>query len=156
MYAVKKVRESHAKTSKKVGNAGMHPGAEKSENGDNVAELAERRFQEGAVALQQGQTNAATSCFSAAARMAPKEPKYRAYFGRALAANPKTRRLAEAELQAAVKLDPGNASYHVMLAALYRDLGFALRAVSELDRALSIDPQHPEARQMLSNIEQKK
>lgn len=153
MYAVKKVRDSQAKTSKK---AGMQPIAGNSENGDNVAELAEKRFQEGAVALQQGQTNAATSCFSAAARMAPKEPKYRAYFGRVLAANPKTRRLAEAELQAAVKLDPANASYHVMLATLYRDLGFALRAVSELDRALAIDPQNPEARQMLSNIEQKK
>ena len=136
--------------------AAKHSGAEKNENGDNLAELAEKRFQEGAAALQQGQTNAATSSFSAAARLAPNEAKYRAYYGRALTVNPKTRRLAEAELQAAVRLEPSNADYHVMLAVLYRDLGFALRAVSELDRALALDPQNAEARQLLSALEQKK
>ena len=53
-----------------------------------------------------------------------RNPSYRAYYGRALAANQQTQRLAEAELQAAVKLDPANASYRVMLAELYRTLGF--------------------------------
>jgi Tfp pilus assembly protein PilF len=84
--------------------------------------------------------------------MAPKEPKYRAYFGRALAAHPKTRRLAETELQTAVKLDPANASYHVMLAALYRDLGFLKRAEAELERALALDSANSQAREMLSTL----
>ncbi|HXM34203.1 MAG TPA: DUF4388 domain-containing protein [Pyrinomonadaceae bacterium] len=152
--ALRRVRESQATAASNAGNASK--GAEESENGSNVAQLAEQRFQEGSAALQQGQANAATSCFSAAARLVPHEPKYRAYLGRALAANPKTRRLAEVELQAAVKLAPANATYHVMLAVLYRDLGFALRAVSELDRALEIDPQNAEARRLLSALEAKK
>ena len=36
-----------------------------------------------------------------------------------LAAQENTRRAAEAELQAAIKLDPGNADYRVMLAQLF-------------------------------------
>jgi curved DNA-binding protein CbpA len=155
VHALRKVRESQA-TSASRGKSVKHKSAETNENGDNLAELAEKRFQEGAAALQQGQTNAATSSFSAAARLAPNEAKYRAYYGRALAVNPKTRRLAEAELQAALKLEPSNAAYHVMLAILYRDLGFALRAVGELDRALALDPQNAEARQILNALEQKK
>jgi curved DNA-binding protein CbpA len=118
--------------------------------------LAEQRFQEGAAALQLGQTNAAIASLSAAARMAPKEPRYRAYYGRALAAQPQTQRLAEAELQAAVKLDPTNASYRLILAGLYRNLGFARRAIGELERALAIDPQNAEARKMLQVLENNK
>jgi len=153
IQALRRVRESQAATARTGGDTARDSGSEKSEGGGNLAQLAEKRFQEGAVALQQGQTNAATSCFSAAARMAPNEPKYRAYFGRALAANPKTRREAEGELQAAVKLDPQNAQYHVMLAVLYRDLGFGRRAVSEAERALAIDPHNEQARQLLSTSE---
>ena len=116
-------------------------------------QLAEKRFQEGAAALQMGNTNGAASCFSAAARMVPNEARYRAYFGRVLAANPKTRREAESELMAAVKLDPDNAQYHVMLAVLYRDLGFGKRAASEVERALALDPQNSQARQLQASLE---
>jgi curved DNA-binding protein CbpA len=126
---------------------------------DHVAEdlrLAEQRFQEGAAALQLGHTNAAIASLSAAARIAPKEPRYRAFYGRALAGQAQTQRLAEAELQAAVKLDPGNASYRVILAGLYRNLGFARRAIAELERALSIDPQNGEARKLLQLLENNK
>ncbi len=66
--------------------------------------------------------------------------------------NPKTRRLAEAELLAAIKLAPTNAAYHVMLATLYRSLGFPKRAVSELERALALDPQNTEAQQLLRSL----
>ena len=155
MRALKKIRETHEPLVRTGATATPSQGAGESENGNDVFQLAEKRFQEGAAALQQGQTNAATSCFSAAARLAPKEAKYRAYFGRSLAANPKTRREAENELQAAVKLDPANASYHVMLAVLYRDLGFSRRAASEVERALALDPQNPQARQLLGTLEQK-
>ena len=119
-------------------------------------QLAEQRFKEGVAALQLGETNTATSCFSAAARLAPDQARYRAYYGRALAAHPQTKRLAEAELQAAVKLDPANATYRVMLAALYSDLGFGRRAISELERALSLDANNAEARRMLESLEAKK
>ena len=117
---------------------------------------AELRFKEGVAALDLGDANTATACLSAAARLVPGEPRYRAYYGRALAAHPQTKRLAEGELQAAVKLDPNNASYRVMLATLYRDLGFWRRAISELERALSLDSKNVEARRMLESLETKK
>lgn len=121
-----------------------------------VDSQAEQRFKEGVGALQLGQINTAISCLSAAARLAPNHPPYRAYYGSALATHQQTRRMAEAELQAAVKLDPTNASYRVMLAALYRDLGFSRRAITELERALSLDTKNVEARRMLESLEVKK
>jgi curved DNA-binding protein CbpA len=119
-------------------------------------ERAEARFQEGVVALEQGQTKVALSCFSLAAGMFPKQARYRAYYGRALAANPKSRRLAENELQAAIKYDAGNASYRVWLAELYRELGFQKRARGELERALTINPRNREALALLQNLGHKK
>ena len=121
-----------------------------------VDSQAAQRFKEGVGALQQGQINTAISCLSAAARLAPNHPPYRAYYGSALATHQQTRRMAEVELQAAVKLDPTNASYRVMLAGLYRDLGFSRRAITELERALSLDAKNVEARRMLESLEVKK
>jgi DnaJ-class molecular chaperone len=114
-----------------------------------LATRAEDSFKEGFAALQQGQMNVALSMLAAAARAVPNEARYRAYYGRALAATEKTRRSAEAELQAAVRLDSSNASYHVMLAELYRDLGFALRALSEAQKALDIEPGNKDARDLV-------
>jgi curved DNA-binding protein CbpA len=154
LAALKRVRDSaHSRPwgAKEYGTAPKDQTEGFARSGD--AQLAEKRFQEGLAALQLGQANVAISCLSAAARLAPNQPKFRAYYGRALAANQKTRRLAEVELQAAIKLDAGNASYRVMLAALYRDLGFHRRAQAELERALSLDAQNGEAREMLRTLE---
>jgi curved DNA-binding protein CbpA len=116
---------------------------------DTLASRAEDSFKEGFAALQQGQMNLALSMLAAAARAVPNESRYRAYYGRALAATERTRRSAEAELQAAIRLDSKNASYHVMLAELYRDLGFALRALSEAQKALALEPGNADARDLV-------
>ena len=73
----------------------------------------------------------------------------RASRGKMLAANAATRRAAEAELNAAIKLDPANAEYRVMLAELYRDLGLKLRAKGEAERAVATDPNNRSARELL-------
>jgi curved DNA-binding protein CbpA len=151
LQVLRRVRDNQDMMSRSTANRDRSQG--ESESGDSLAQLAEKRFQEGAAALQLGHTNAAASCFSAAARMVPNEARYRAYFGRVLAANPKTRREAENELLAAVKLDPGNAQYHVMLAVLYRDLGFGKRAASQVEKALALDPNNSQARQLLASLE---
>ncbi len=106
---------------------------------------AEYNFREGYGALQQGRTNAATTHLSVAARLEPGDARYRAYYGRALAANEKTRRLAENEIQAAVKLEPSNATYRTMLAELYFELKFHRRAEAELERALALEPENRNA-----------
>ena len=114
---------------------------------------AESSFQEGFIALQQGQTQAAIVCLAAAARLAPGEARFRAYYGKALASAEATRRLAEAELQAALKLHPNNVSYRLMLAELYFDLGFFRRAEGELRRVLTAQPDNASARKLLRRLE---
>ena len=114
---------------------------------------AESNFKEGFVALQHGQTKAAIVNLAAAARVAPGEARFRAYYGRALASVKDSRRLAEAEMQAAIKLDPKNSTYRLMLAELYCDLGFLRRAASELKRVTSVEPDNPVARRLMQRIE---
>jgi len=113
---------------------------------------AEAHFKEGFAALGLGQRNIALGMLGAAAKAVPSEARYRAFYGKALSLHESTRRLAEGELQAAVKLDPRNAEYRVMLAELYRDLGFAVRAKSEAERALAADPNNRKARDLLKSL----
>ena len=112
----------------------------------------EESFQQGMVALQQGNYVLAVRLIGEAARLAPKQPRYRAYYGRALGSDKHMRRQAEAEIQAAIALDAGNVSYRVMLAEFYRDIGFHRRAQGELERALAIDPGNAAARQLLDSL----
>jgi curved DNA-binding protein CbpA len=114
---------------------------------------AEDMFREGRGALEQGRIDVAIKHLATAAHMEPQEARYRAYYGRALAAQENTRRLAENEIQAAVRLDPGNALFHTMLAELYFDLKFHRRARAELDRALAIDPNTVRANLLLRKLE---
>ena len=113
------------------------------------AERAAEQFKEGLAALELGERKVAIGLFASAARAVPNEPRYRANYGRLLAGDERTRRAAEAELSAAIKLDPGNANYRVLLAELYRDLGLKLRAKGEAERAVAADPNHQRARELL-------
>ena len=122
------------------------------EPGMSPAQLAETQFKKGFAALELGDRNQAVGLLGAAARAVANEPRYRAYYGRALALHESTRRLAEAELQAAVKLEPNNADYRLMLAELYRDLGFQVRARGEAERALAKDPNNRKARDLITSL----
>lgn len=118
----------------------------------SAAERAEKQFKEGYAAFELGQRKVALGLFASAASAAPKEARYRAFYGQALAANESTRRAAETELLAAIKLDPQNAQYRVMLAELYRDLGLKLRAKGEAERAVAADPNNRKARDLLEAL----
>lgn len=113
---------------------------------------AEVKFRQGLAALEQGNNMNAVRCFAEAAQLAPREARYRAHYGNALIAQPQGRRLAEAELQAAISLDPNNASYHVMLARLCHELGFARRAQTALERALALEPKNEAARELQKEL----
>jgi len=113
------------------------------------AERAEQQFKEGYAAFESGQKKVALGLFASAARAAPKEARYRAFYGRVLAEHSDTQRAAEAEFQAALKLDPQNGEYRVMLAELYRDLGLMLRARGEAERAVAADPDNRKAKDLL-------
>jgi curved DNA-binding protein CbpA len=123
-----------------------------SEAGVSIAERAELQFKEGFAALELGERKVAIGLLAAAANAVPKEPRYRAFYGKLLAQQPNTRRAAETELQAAIKLDPQNGEYRVMLAELYRDLGLMLRARGEAERAIASDPNNRKARDLLRTL----
>ncbi|HEV8370632.1 MAG TPA: DUF4388 domain-containing protein [Pyrinomonadaceae bacterium] len=118
----------------------------------SYTQRAELHFKEGFAALELGQRNVALGLLASAARANPNEPRFRAYYGRALALAENTRRLAETELQAAIKLEPNNAEYRLMLAELYRDLGLLVRAKGEAERAVAVDNNNRKARELLKSL----
>jgi curved DNA-binding protein CbpA len=113
---------------------------------------AEERFQQGLSALQSGNSALAITYLGEAARLVPTQPRYRAYYGRALAGEERLRRSAEAEIKAAITLDANNSSYRVMLAELYIEIGLLRRAQGELERALSTDPRNENARTLIDKL----
>lgn len=118
----------------------------------SVLHQAEETFQRALDALQIGNRALAMSLFGEASRMVPEQASYRAYYGRALSEHKQTRHQAEVELKAAIQLDANNASYRVMLAELYRELGMKRRAQGEAQRALSLDPQNADAQRLLEEL----
>jgi curved DNA-binding protein CbpA len=119
------------------------------------ANRAETSFKRGTEALERGQHEDAIRFLAEAATLEPRVAKYRAYYGTALMRNPSLRRTAETELQAALKLEPDNASFHLMLAELYQRIGLRKRAEHEALRALSADPANKSARELLSSLASK-
>lgn len=144
--------EQSAPKPTKAGAGPLSADAGEADPGESAFAQAERNFREGFSALEQGQFGAAITNLAAACRLNPREARFRAYYGRALAGLEKTRRLAESEIQTAVKLEPTNALYRTMLAELYFDLKFHRRAQTELDRALEIDPNSGTALRLLRKL----
>ena len=112
---------------------------------------AESSFQKG-VAAAKREPQQAIRFLAEAASIEPRCARYRAEYGRALINDPKTRRLAEIELKAAIALEPNNTSYRVTLAELYKALGLRRRAEGELQRALTLDPKNAAARTLLASL----
>ncbi|MEP6636004.1 MAG: hypothetical protein ABJB97_04705, partial [Acidobacteriota bacterium] len=127
------------------------PGNDKTTAEQDI-DRAESSFQEGYAALQQGLLQSAITNLAAAARVCPNEARFRAYYGRALASQEETRRLAETEMHAAIKLDPAVSAYRIMLAELYFDLGFFRRAESELKRVLPAEENNPSVRKLFQRL----
>ena len=122
---------------------------------DYSAQNPEHNYREGMTAIQLGRINAAINHLGAAVRAVPTDARYRAQYGKALAANERMRKLAEAELQEAVRLDPKNAAYRIVLAELFIDLGFHRRAQTELERALVIDRNSSTATSLLRKVKKR-
>jgi curved DNA-binding protein CbpA len=113
---------------------------------------AESSFQQGQAAAKANRQEQAVRFFAEAASIEPRNGRYRAEYGRALIAQPQTRRLAEIELKAAIALEPHNGDYRLMLAELYQALGMRRRAAGEIEKAVAVDPQNTAARQLLSTL----
>ena len=113
---------------------------------------ADASFQRGSHALTQKNYDDAIRFLAEAALLDPRNGRYRATYAAALMTRSNMRRNAETELQAAVAIEPNNASYRILLAELYQQLGLRRRAESEVARALAIDPKNQAARALLAEI----
>jgi curved DNA-binding protein CbpA len=119
---------------------------------DPGSERAEASFKNGLAAAKSNQPEHAIRFFAEAASLNPRMGRYRAEYGRALTAQPQTRRIAEIELKAAIALEPNNGDYRLMLAELYKVLGLRRRAAGEIQKALAADPKNEAARTLLSSL----
>jgi curved DNA-binding protein CbpA len=122
------------------------------EHKEKPANRAELSFQQGLAALQRNQREQAIRLLAEAAMLAPREARYRANYGHALIGETDARRVAESELQAAISLEPNNASHRVMLAEFYQKMGLCRRAQGEVERALATDPRNEAAQALLTSL----
>ncbi|MEO7509278.1 MAG: hypothetical protein ABIZ95_18680, partial [Pyrinomonadaceae bacterium] len=111
------------------------------------------RFQLGLTALKKGDAPQALIYCGQAAKMMSTTARYRAAYGQALAQNPDKRHEAESELKEAIRLEPKNATFIVVLAEFYSEMGLNHRAIAEFQRALTIEPGNVAARRRLADLQ---
>lgn len=109
-------------------------------------------FERGFSLLMDDQAEAALPLLARAVHFAPKNARYHAYYGRALASDEKQRHKAEAEMQTALKLDPNNPTFRILLAEFFIQFNLLKRAEGELTRLLAVFPSNREARDLLDSL----
>lgn len=121
------------------------------ENTDQASE----QFEQGFTLLMNGAYNEAVAYFARAVSLSPGNSRYHAYYGKALSKDDRQRHKAESELQTAIKMDPQNESYRIMLVEFYIYFGLVKRAEGELQRLLAQFPNNKEARSLLDTLPKK-
>jgi len=113
---------------------------------------AATNFEQGYSLLTDENYEDAIACLARAVHLADDNARYHAFYGKALSADAKQKYKAEAELQAAVKLDPDNVDFRFMLAEFFVQMRLFKRAEGELNRLLSISPNYDAARNLLDSL----
>ncbi|HNU07620.1 MAG TPA: DnaJ domain-containing protein, partial [Pyrinomonadaceae bacterium] len=98
---------------------------------------------------------AALPYLTRAVAMAPDVARYHAYYGKVLSVDRTQKFKAETEFQAAIKLEPENPTFRLLLVEFFIDYNLFKRAEGELNRLLEIAPDNYEARAMLDSLLQK-
>jgi curved DNA-binding protein CbpA len=122
---------------------------------EGQAALAKESFEQGYSRMMEEEYAEALPLLARAVHLAPDNARYRAFYGKLLSADEKSTHKAESEMQLAIKLDPNNSMFRLMLAEFYADLKLYRRAEGELQRLLAIFPNNPEARQLLDSLPKK-
>jgi curved DNA-binding protein CbpA len=118
-------------------------------------ELAKEAFDQGFNLLMEDEIDEALPYLARAVQFAPKNARYHAYYGKALSFDENQRFKADTEMQTAVRLDPQNATYRIILAEFYIYYELFKRAEGELQRLLAIYPDNEEARMLLDSLPKK-
>jgi hypothetical protein len=119
------------------------------------AQQAAENFEQGFSLLMDEEFEPATPYLARAVFLAPDNPKYHAYYGKALSADGAQRHKAESEMQAAIKLDSTNPAFRLILAEFFVQMNMIKRAEGELTRLLQIFPSNREARILLDSLRKK-
>lgn len=118
-------------------------------------EQAAEQFERGFSLFVDGNVEAALPFLARAAHYSPTVGRYRAYYGKALASDPDKRHKAEGEMQAALKLDPNNPTFRILLAEFFIQFNLKKRAEGELKRLLAVFPSNLEAQDLLASLQAK-
>ncbi len=114
---------------------------------------AAENFERGFSLLLEQNYEAATPFLARAAHFEPKSARYHAYYGKALAADGKQRHKAESEMQTALRIDPNNPTFRIMLAEFFIEINLIKRAEGDLNRLLALFPSNREALDLLASIQ---
>ncbi len=126
------------------------------ETHDDTATIsAEDSFNRGFTHFMEDDYAKAVNHFASAARREPNVGRYHAYYGRALSFNPEEKHRAQVELRLAIKLDPKNTVFRMMLCEFLAEAGLQKMAMRELTSLLEISPSDAAARELLDSISKK-
>lgn len=120
-----------------------------------MAERSESNFEAGMSLMANGQLGESIPFFARAVHFSDGNAKYHAYYGKALSSSQNHLHKAEGELQTAIRIDPENTMYRLMLAELFEQIGLYKRAEGELKRLLAIAPEDAEALALLDSLQSK-
>jgi len=116
-------------------------------------EQAREEFDYGFDFLMSQDNSSAIPFFARAVSLAPKQARYHAYYGKALSHLDKNRHQAEQEIFTAIKIEPQNNAYRLMLIEFYIDANLPKRAEGELKKLLAKEPGNEEARALLDSLQ---
>lgn len=119
---------------------------------DVKLEHADEHFERGFSLLMDGELERALPFLARAVHFAPKVARYHAYYGKALSNDDKQRHKAESEIQSAIRIEPNNATFRILLAEFFIKNNLLKRAEGELNRLLAIFPGHREAMELLAGL----
>lgn len=115
-------------------------------------EQSAENFERGYNLLIDGHTADAVPFLARAVHYAPNNARYHAYYGKALSSDENQRHKAESEMQQALKIDPNNPTFRILLAEFFIQFNLKKRAEGELTRLLKVFPSNQEAREMLDRL----
>ena len=119
------------------------------------ADKASENFEIGFDLLMDEVHDEALPYLLSAVTLAPDIARYHAWYGKVLSHDESQRHKAEQEMQTAVRLEPDNPTFRMLLAEFFAELGQFKRAEGELNRLLAVIPNHPEAVRMLDSLQRK-
>lgn len=116
------------------------------------SDLAGESFERGFSLLMEEDYEEALPFLARAVQFAPNNARHHAYFGKVLSMDQSMRHKADAEMQIAIRLEPKNATFRLIISEFYIQFGLFRRAEGELQRLLAMYPDNKDAQKLLDGL----